>query len=168
MDFGFAIKPSTECMYGHLGMQAGGDQSFWHDHLYIHRSQRRFASHYGIYICVGGSLWFQNKELVGKVWVIMEPWLAVLWIIKEPVLTWNHGSPKIKEPILNCWLLNDTHRFFHQNSKAMNHCRSFQKPSKPKTGGSLTLKIFKNLESVVIANPKNCPTLVYSLQSLLR
>ncbi len=140
--------------------------------FYFHRSQRRFASQYGIYTGVGGSLWFKNNELVGKVWVIMEPWLAVCWIIKEPVLTWNHGSPKIKEPvkepILNCWLLNDTHRFFHQNSKAANHCRSFQKPSKPKTGESLTLKIFKNLESVVIANSKNCPTLVYSLHSLLR
>jgi hypothetical protein len=65
-------------------------------------------------------------------------------------------------------LLNDTHRFFHQNSKAANHYRSFQKLSKPKTGESLSLKIFKNLESVVIANSKNCSTLVYSLHSLLR
>ncbi len=57
--------------------------------FYIHRSQRRFASQYGIYTGVGGSLWFKNNELVRKVWVIMEPWLAVCWIIKEPVLTWR-------------------------------------------------------------------------------
>lgn len=57
----------------------GGNQSFLHDHLYIHNC-----------------LWFKNNKLVGKVWLIMEPWLAVLWIIKEPVLTWNHSSPKTK------------------------------------------------------------------------
>jgi hypothetical protein len=58
-------------MYGrHLGMQAGGNQSFLHDHLLHPQVPEEVCISVPVLAVLSDS---KTPELVGKVWVLMEP-----------------------------------------------------------------------------------------------